>query len=45
MLKMYNCSMVYSLDLRKKALEFIEKGGKKTEASNIFGVTTRTLAY
>jgi len=37
--------MVYSLDLRKKALEFIEKGGKQTEASKIFGVTTRTLAY
>ena len=35
--------MVYSIDLRKKALEYIANGGKRTEASKIFGVTTRTL--
>ena len=36
--------MVYSLDLRKKALAYIANGGKRSEASKIFGVTTRTLA-
>jgi transposase len=36
--------MVYSIDLRKRALEYIANGGKHTEASKIFGVTTRTLA-
>lgn len=35
--------MTYSTDLRKKALDYIEKGGSKEEASRIFGVTTRTL--
>lgn len=36
--------MVYSIDLRKQALEYIANGGKRTEASKIFGVTTRTLS-
>jgi transposase len=36
--------MVYSLDLRKKALNYIAKGGTRSDASTIFGVTTRTLA-
>lgn len=36
--------MVYSLDLRKKALNYIEKGGTRLEASKIFGVTVPTLA-
>ncbi len=35
--------MTYSNDLRKKALDYIEKGGSKEEASRIFGVTIRTL--
>lgn len=36
--------MVYSIDLRKKAIEYIQKGGNRTDASKIFGVTTRTLS-
>ena len=36
--------MVYSLDLRKRALEYLANGGKYVEASEIFGVTSRTLA-
>lgn len=36
--------MTYSLDLRKKALKYIENGGTWKSASNIFDVTTRTLA-
>lgn len=35
--------MVYSLDLRKKALNYLEKGGTRKEAAKIFGLTTRTL--
>jgi transposase len=35
--------MTYSLDLRKKALEYIEKGGSKMEASRIFGVSPPTI--
>jgi transposase len=35
--------MTYSNDLRKKALDYIEKGGSKEEASQIFGITVRTL--
>lgn len=36
--------MVYSLDLRQKALNYIANGRSRSEASRIFGVTTRTLA-
>ena len=36
--------MVYSIDLRKKALQYLANGGKQSEASKIFGVTTRTLS-
>jgi transposase len=36
--------MVYSLDLRKKALNYIANGGKQSDASVIFGVTIRTIA-
>lgn len=36
--------MVYSLDLRKKALDYIANGGSRLEASKIFGVTIPTLA-
>ena len=35
--------MAYSHDLRKKALDYIEKGNSKVEASRIFGVTVQTL--
>jgi transposase len=35
--------MTYSNDLRIKALDYIEKGGSKEEASQIFGITIRTL--
>jgi len=35
--------MTYSYDLRTKALDYIEKGGSKVEASRIFGVTVQTL--
>ena len=31
--------MVYSIDLRKKALNYIANGGSRSEASKIFGVT------
>jgi len=36
--------MVYSLDLRRKALNYIENGASLSETSQIFGVTTRTLS-
>ena len=36
--------MTYSYDLRRKALDYLEKGGSQAEASQIFGVTTRTLS-
>lgn len=36
--------MVYSIDLRQRALDFIAKGGTRLEASKIFGVTIPTLA-
>lgn len=36
--------MVYSIDLRQKALNYIANGGSRLETSKIFGVTTRTLA-
>src|ERR1700739_3590213 len=37
--------MTYSLDLRKKALNYIENGGTWKSASQIFDVTVRTLAH
>ena len=36
--------MVYSLDLRQRALNYIANGGSRLEASKIFGVTVPTLA-
>jgi len=36
--------MVYSIDLRQKALNYIANGGTRLEASKIFGVTVPTLA-
>ncbi|WP_194844948.1 IS630 transposase-related protein [Candidatus Rhabdochlamydia porcellionis] len=35
--------MAYSYDLRKKALDYVEKGNTKEEASQIFGVTARSI--
>ena len=35
--------MAYSYDLRKKALDYIENGGSKVLAGQIFGVTVQTL--
>lgn len=37
--------MTYSLDLRNKALKYIENGGTWNSASQIFGVAVRTLAH
>ena len=36
--------MVYSLDLRKKALEYLTKGKTEEECAATFGVTRRTLS-
>lgn len=36
--------MVYSIDLRKRALNYIANGGSRSETSKIFGVTIPTLA-
>ena len=36
--------MTYSLDLRKKALKYIENGGTWSSASQVFGVSIRTLS-
>jgi len=35
--------MTYSLDLRKKAIEYVESGGSQVSAANIFGVSYRTI--
>ena len=37
--------MTYSLDLRKKALKYIENGGTWLAASQTFGIAIRTLAH
>ena len=37
--------MTYSLDLRNKALKYIENGGTWLSASQTFGVAIRTLAH
>ena len=36
--------MVYSIDLRQRALNYIANGGSRLEASKMFGVTIPTLA-
>lgn len=36
--------MVYSIDLRQRALNYIANGGTRSETSKIFGVTIPTLA-
>ena len=35
--------MTYSLDIRERAVEYVRSGGSQSEASQIFGITTRTL--
>jgi transposase len=35
--------MSYSSDLRSRVLDFIERGGKKTEAAALFGVHCQTV--
>ncbi len=35
--------MTYSLDLREKALDYVESGGTQLQAASIFGVSTRTI--
>ena len=35
--------MTYSHDLRKKALEYIEKGKSRKEAAIVFGISYRTI--
>ena len=37
--------MTYSLDLRERAIKFVQSGGSQAEASRIFCITTRTLRY
>lgn len=35
--------MSYSLDLRERAVKYVQDGGRQSDASHLFGVTTRTL--
>ena len=35
--------MTYSYDLRMRVLKYLERGGSKKEASQIFGFTSRTM--
>ncbi|EGJ35275.1 Transposase [Moorena producens 3L] len=35
--------MPYSLDFRKKVINYIEKGGKITEAAKVFGIGRATI--
>ena len=35
--------MSYSIDLRKRVIEYIEKGGSQIETVKIFGVNRRTI--
>ena len=35
--------MYYSIDLRKKVIEYLKKGKSKVEASKVFGVTRQTI--
>jgi transposase len=37
--------MAYSLDLRNKAVKYIENGGTWLSASQTFGIAVRTLAH
>jgi len=35
--------MSYSIDLRKRVIDFVKQGGQKTEAARIFNVGRRTV--
>jgi len=37
--------MSYSIDLRKRAVSFVNEGGSRTEAARIFGVSRKTLYH
>lgn len=41
---MYHEWMTYSLDLRKKALKYLDKTGDRKKVAEAFGITLRTLA-
>lgn len=41
---MYHEWMTYSLDLRKKALKYLDKVGDRKKVAETFGITLRTLA-
>ena len=42
---MYNAWMTYSLDLRKKALKYLNKTGDRKKVVEAFGITLRTLVH
>ncbi|MBF0622842.1 MAG: helix-turn-helix domain-containing protein, partial [Magnetococcales bacterium] len=35
--------MSYDIDLRKRAVEYVNSGGKKAEAARIFGISRGTI--
>lgn len=41
---MYHKWMTYSLDLRTKALKYLDKIGDRKKVAEAFGITPRTLA-
>lgn len=41
---MYHVCMTYSLDLRRKALKYLDKVGDRKKVAEAFGITLRTLA-
>jgi len=41
---LYHDRMTYSLDLRKKALKYLDKIGDRKDVAETFGITLRTLA-
>ncbi|MCP4355950.1 MAG: hypothetical protein GY793_10040 [Proteobacteria bacterium] len=37
--------MAYGVDIREMVIKFVNSGGSKAKASEIFGVSTRTIFY
>jgi putative transposase len=35
--------MTYSIDLRERAVSYVRSGGSQADASQVFGITARTL--